>query len=77
MLKPYDAEALVKALKQNFPTLPVELHTHYTAGLASMTLMKAIEAGCDIVDTGNFSYGHGHFSASYRADGCGFAGHTF
>ena len=51
LLKPYDAEALVKALKQNFPTLPVELHTHYTAGLASMTLMKAIEAGCDIVDT--------------------------
>ena len=51
LLKPYDAEALVKALKQNFPTLPVELHTPYTAGLASMTLMKAIEAGCDIVDT--------------------------
>ena len=51
LLKPYDAEVLVKALKQNFPALPVELHTHYTAGLASMTLMKAIEAGCDIVDT--------------------------
>ncbi|MGM9680703.1 MAG: pyruvate carboxylase subunit B, partial [Eubacteriales bacterium] len=51
LLKPYDAEVLVKALKQNFPDLPVELHTHYTAGLASMTLMKAIEAGCDIVDT--------------------------
>ncbi len=51
LLKPYDAEVLVKALKKNFPDLPVELHTHYTAGLASMTLMKAIEAGCDIVDT--------------------------
>jgi oxaloacetate decarboxylase alpha subunit len=51
MLKPYDAEVLVKAIKESFPTLPVELHTHYTAGLASMTTLKAIEAGCDIVDT--------------------------
>lgn len=51
LLKPYDAEVLVKALKKEFPTLPVELHTHSTAGLASMTLLKAIEAGCDIVDT--------------------------
>ncbi|MBQ8235392.1 MAG: pyruvate carboxylase subunit B, partial [Clostridia bacterium] len=51
LLKPYDAEVLVKAIKSNFPDLPVELHTHYTAGLASMTTLKAIEAGCDIVDT--------------------------
>ena len=51
LLKPYDAEVLVKAIKERFPTLPVELHTHYTAGLASMTTLKAIEAGCDIVDT--------------------------
>ena len=51
LLKPYAAEELVKALKAAFPDLPVELHTHYTAGLASMTALKAIEAGCDIVDT--------------------------
>lgn len=51
LLKPYDAEVLVKALKKEFPNLPIELHTHSTAGLASMTLLKAIEAGCDIVDT--------------------------
>ncbi|MBQ7324284.1 MAG: oxaloacetate decarboxylase subunit alpha [Clostridia bacterium] len=51
LLKPYDAEVLVKALKKEFPDLPIELHTHSTAGLASMTLLKAIEAGCDIVDT--------------------------
>ena len=51
LLKPYAAEELVKALKKAFPDLPVELHTHYTAGLASMTALKAIEAGCDIVDT--------------------------
>ncbi|MBQ5602696.1 MAG: oxaloacetate decarboxylase subunit alpha [Clostridia bacterium] len=51
LLKPYAAEELVKALKTEIPNLPVELHTHYTAGLASMTALKAIEAGCDIIDT--------------------------
>ncbi len=51
LLKPYDAEVLVRAIKEAFPDLPLELHTHYTAGLASMTALKAIEAGCDIVDT--------------------------
>ena len=51
LLKPYAAEELVKALKSEIPELPVELHTHYTAGLASMTALKAIEAGCDIIDT--------------------------
>ncbi len=50
LLKPYDAYDLVKAIKESVK-LPVQLHTHYTAGLASMTLLKAIEAGVDIVDT--------------------------
>ncbi len=50
LLKPYEAFELVKALKAN-TKLPIQLHTHYTAGLASMTIMKAIEAGVDIVDT--------------------------
>ena len=31
--------------------LPIELHTHYTSGMASMTVLKAIESGCDIIDT--------------------------
>ncbi len=51
LLKPFDAEILVKALKKEFPDLPLELHTHYTSGLASMTAIKAIEAGLDIIDT--------------------------
>jgi len=51
LLKPYDADVLVRALKSEFPDLPVELHTHYTSGLASMTILKAVEAGCDIIDT--------------------------
>ena len=50
LLKPYDAYDLVKAIK-SVVNIPIQLHTHYTAGLASMTLMKAIEAGVDIVDT--------------------------
>ncbi|MBQ2941187.1 MAG: oxaloacetate decarboxylase subunit alpha [Clostridia bacterium] len=50
LLLPYKAEELVKALKQSVK-IPIELHTHYTSGVASMTYLKAIEAGCDIVDT--------------------------
>ena len=41
---------LVKALKENV-SLPIELHTHYTSGVASMSCLKAVEAGCDIIDT--------------------------
>jgi oxaloacetate decarboxylase alpha subunit len=50
LLLPYTAFALVKALKETL-TVPIELHTHYTSGVGSMTYLKAIEAGCDIVDT--------------------------
>ena len=50
LLKPYDAYDLVKALKETV-NVPIQVHTHYTSGLASMTLLKAIEAGADIVDT--------------------------
>jgi pyruvate/oxaloacetate carboxyltransferase len=50
LLKPYDAYSLVKALKENVK-VPIQLHTHYTAGLASMTILKAVEAGVDIIDT--------------------------
>ncbi|MBE6605121.1 MAG: oxaloacetate decarboxylase subunit alpha [Ruminococcaceae bacterium] len=50
LLKPFDAYDLVKAIK-GAVRLPVQLHTHYTAGLASMTLLKAVEAGVDVIDT--------------------------
>jgi len=50
LLRPYDAYELVKTIKSKV-NLPLELHTHYTSGLASMTLLKAIEAGVDIIDT--------------------------
>jgi oxaloacetate decarboxylase alpha subunit len=50
LLTPYEAEKLVKAIK-GAVTIPLELHTHYTSGVASMTYLKAVEAGCDIIDT--------------------------
>ncbi len=50
LISPYDAYELIKALKESLK-VPVELHTHYTSGQASMSVLKAIEAGVDIVDT--------------------------
>lgn len=49
LLTPYAAYDLVKAMKENIK-VPIQLHTHYTSGVASMTYLKAIEAGCDAVD---------------------------
>ncbi|MGE5560169.1 MAG: oxaloacetate decarboxylase subunit alpha [Chloroflexota bacterium] len=50
ILAPYMAYDLVREFKKA-TDLPIQLHTHYTAGWASMTYLKAIEAGCDVVDT--------------------------
>ncbi len=50
LLVPYKATELVTALK-SATKLPIQLHTHYTSGVASMTYLKAVEAGCDIIDT--------------------------
>lgn len=49
LLIPYAAYDLVKALKESV-RVPIQLHTHYTSGVASMTYLKAIEAGVDVVD---------------------------
>lgn len=50
LIKPYYAYDLVKALKSAVK-VPIELHSHYTSGLAGMALLKGIEAGVDIIDT--------------------------
>ena len=50
LLTPYEAGALVSELKKAVK-IPIQLHTHYTTGLASMCIMKAAEAGVDVVDT--------------------------
>lgn len=50
LLTPYETERLVKALK-GAVNIPIQLHTHYTSGLASMCLLKGIESGVDVIDT--------------------------
>ena len=49
LLTPYTAFELVKKLKAELK-VPIQLHTHYTSGVGSMTYLKAIEAGVDVVD---------------------------
>ena len=50
MCSPNDAYAIIKALKETVK-IPVEFHTHYTSGQGSMSYLKAIEAGVDVLDT--------------------------
>ena len=49
LLTPYAAESLVRALKAEI-TVPIQLHSHFTSGMADMTYLKAIEAGVDVID---------------------------
>ena len=50
LLVPYKATELVEALKETV-SIPIEMHTHYTSGVAAMTYLKSVEAGADIIDT--------------------------
>ncbi|ROR29405.1 oxaloacetate decarboxylase alpha subunit [Mobilisporobacter senegalensis] len=50
LLVPYEATSLITELKEAVK-IPIQLHTHYTSGVAAMTYMKAVEAGCDVIDT--------------------------
>jgi len=56
LMAPYDAHTLVKALKDAV-SVPLHLHSHFTSGMASMTHLKAIEAGVDILGTCMSPYG--------------------
>ncbi len=49
LLVPYQATELITAMK-SATKLPIQLHTHYTSGVASMTYLKAVEAGVDVID---------------------------
>ncbi len=49
LLVPYKAAELIKSMKE-VTKLPIQLHTHYTSGVASMTYLKAVEAGVDVID---------------------------
>ncbi len=50
LIAPYDAYTIVKALKKAVKP-PIHLHSHFTSGMSSMSHLKAIEAGVDIIDT--------------------------
>lgn len=50
LITPYAAQHLIKILKENVK-IPIQLHTHYTSGLASMAIIKSVEEGVDVVDT--------------------------
>ncbi len=58
LLSPYNTFELVKQIKKSVK-IPLELHTHATSGMGSMTYMKAAEAGVDIVDTALSPFGEG------------------
>ncbi len=50
LLVPYEATRLITKLKES-SSLPIQVHAHYTSGVAAMTYLKAVEAGADIIDT--------------------------
>lgn len=58
IMSPKEAYDLVKAIKESVK-LPLVLHTHSTTGLGFMTLLKAVEAGADIIDTAISSFSGG------------------
>ena len=58
IMGPQEAYDTVKALKENV-RVPIVLHTHSTTGLGMLTLQKAVEAGCDVIDTAISSFSGG------------------
>lgn len=58
-MSPYEAEGLIKGIKDAVGDMPVILHTHCTTGMAYMTVTKAIESGVDVVDTATSCFSNG------------------
>ncbi len=58
ILLPYTAYELVSEIKKAID-LPLEIHSHFTSGIANQTYLKAIEAGADIIDTAISPLGNG------------------
>ena len=58
-MSPSEAEQLFKGIKDTGVTLTLVLHTHCTTGMAYMTVMKAVEAGVDIIDTATSCFSNG------------------
>jgi len=58
-MSPFEAEELVKGVKDAIGDMPLILHTHCTTGMAYMTLTKAIECGIDVIDTATSCFSGG------------------
>ena len=58
LLGPADAYDLVSTFKNRFGELPIDLHSHFTCGLASTTYWEAAKAGVDIIDTAISPFAH-------------------
>ena len=58
LLDPYNTYKLIKDMKKAIK-IPIELHTHATSGMGSMAILKAVEAGVDIIDTAISPFGEG------------------
>ena len=58
-MSPYEAERLVKGIKDALGDMPLILHTHCTTGMAYMTITKAIESGVDVIDTATSCFSNG------------------
>ncbi|MBR2263172.1 MAG: pyruvate carboxylase subunit B [Firmicutes bacterium] len=63
-MSPYEAEHLIKGIKDAVGEVPVILHTHCTTGMAYMTLTKAIESGVDVIDTATSCFSNGTSQAA-------------
>jgi len=58
-MSPFEAEHLIKGIKDAIGDTPVILHTHCTTGMAYMTLTKAIESGIDVIDCATSCFSNG------------------
>ena len=58
-MSPFEADGLIKGIKDAVGDMPVILHTHCTTGMAYMTYMKAIDAGIDVIDTATSCFSGG------------------
>lgn len=58
-MSPYEAEHLIKGIKDAVGDMPLILHTHCTTGMAYMTITKAVESGIDVIDTATSCFSNG------------------
>lgn len=76
ILVPEAASRLITALKDTVK-IPLQLHSHCTSGVAPITYVKGVEAGCDVIDTAMSPFCHGYQPAGHRGHGGDLRRNTF